>query len=201
MIKQVIAISTLMIAGVFHVPIISTLASFCPSTEINRSGIVKGEACQLAGQDRRSDRYSERLPGSKRLPNIPEYVDGQPVKYQMPPLPKQSEKAEAKVKYPPNCLLIWTAEWCSKCSRMKAIGDKLKQEGFDVFYIDFDKNKEEARESKIDGVPMAIIYTDSKEVRRIVGINQKTEKKVEVQIREVLKKNGEKEKPDNYDVY
>ncbi len=90
---------------------------------------------------------------------------------------------------------------------MKVIGDKLKDEGFDVFYIDFDANRKKAKEAKIAGIPVAIVYEDKEEVKRIIGISKNTEKKVEAQIREILKKNGgEKEKterkePDNYKIY
>lgn len=144
-------------------------------------------------------KWSKQLPESTILPSIPEYVDGQPVKYQMPL--KQNKKDE--VKYPPNYLLIWTAKWCVNCSLMKTLGDKLEKENFDVFYIDFDKNEEKAKESMIGVLPTAIIYTDGEEVKRVVGIKKKTKKIVEAQIREALEKNekDKKEKSDDYDIY
>lgn len=90
---------------------------------------------------------------------------------------------------------------------MKVIGDKLKGEGFDVFYIDFDANREKAKEAKIAGIPVAIVYEAKEEVKRVIGVSKNTEKKVEAQIRKVLKKNGEEEEkteqrePDNYKLY
>ncbi len=113
-----------------------------------------------------------------------------PVKYQAAP----------EINYPPNYLTIWAADWCTACPRMKAIGDKLSKEGFDVFVVDFDANRRMARKNKIAALPVAIVYTSSKEVKRITGISVQTEKRVEAQIREVLKKN-KKEEIDNYDIY
>jgi len=83
---------------------------------------------------------------------------------------------------------------------MKTIGDKLKAEGFDVFYIDFDAERKKARSLGIKAVPTAIIYTDSKEVERIVGVTRWTKEKVEKCIREVLCKNIEESPPD-YEIY
>lgn len=102
-------------------------------------------------------------------------------------------KTQAEVKYPKNYLLVWTAKWCTSCARIKVIGSELEEEGFDVFYLDFDKNQEQASKDKIASLPTCVIYTNGKEVKRIVGT-----KKAETQIREVLKKN---KKPCNYDIY
>lgn len=120
-------------------------------------------------------------------------IGGSPVKHQM-------QMVMPEINYPPNYLLIWAADWCPKCPRMEAIGDKLSKEGFDVFVVDFDVNRRMARKNKIAALPVAIVYTSSKEVKRITGISVQTEKRVEAQIREVLKKN-KKEEIDNYDIY
>lgn len=181
--------------GVIYVSIVSIVAASSSFAEVDRVSMVNEETCQLAGQDRGSDRHSARLFGPARLPAIPEYIDGKPVKYQMPISPK---KMETKVEYSSNCLLIWTAKWCVNCAQMKVIGEKLKKEGFDVFYIDFDENEEKAKEDKIASLPTVVVYTGSEEVKRIIGVNRKTKKEAEAQIREVLKKN---EEPNNYDIY
>lgn len=128
---------------------------------------------------------------------FPEYVNGKPVKYQISPIMKDD-----KVEYPPNYLVIWTARWCAKCPTMKAIGDKLSKEGYDVFYIDYDKNVEEATEKHVQALPTAIVYEDYKEVGRIVGVSLRTKSKVENQLRQVLKKNEEeKEDANDYRLY
>jgi thiol-disulfide isomerase/thioredoxin len=117
--------------------------------------------------------------------------------------------AKSEIAYPSNYLIIWSADWCPKCPQMQAIGNKLKAEGFDVFTLNFDANRETARRDKISGLPVAIVYTNSEEVKRIIGISMQTAKKVEAQIRGVLKKNKkepdkkepDKKEPNDYDIY
>lgn len=119
---------------------------------------------------------------------VPEYVDNQPVKYQI---------FKAGIDYPPNYLLIWTADWCIKCPQMIAIGKKLEGEGFSVFYLNMMTNKKKAREDRIALLPTAIIYTDNEEVKRIIGFDPEID--AEARIREALKKN--KDEPNDYDIY
>lgn len=120
--------------------------------------------------------------------SIPEYIDNQSVKYQM---------FTTKAAYPSNYLLIWTADWCVKCPQMVAIGKKLEEEGFNVFYLNMMANKKKAREDKIALLPTAIIYTNDEEVKRIIGFDPEAD--IEAQIRKVLKKN--KDEPNDYDIY
>lgn len=213
MMKQ-ITVNSILIVGVIYVSIITSLATFCPPPTFNRASTSKEAACEMVQENRGSNGDSERLPGFTRLPRVPEYVDGKPVKYQLPILPRQGrgvvtkgitsketiiKETEPEVKYPPNYLLIWTAKWCDKCPYMKVIGDKLKEEGFDVFYIDVEKNEEKARQNRIAGIPVAVIYTDNEEVKRVIGISKETQKEQEARIREVLQKNTKEST--NYDVY
>lgn len=139
----------------------------------------------------------DKAPNINGLFSNPEYIDGKPVKYKMPV--KIRKTTIDKMKYPPNCLIIWTASWCNKCPKMKQVGDKLSKDGFDVFYIDFDKNIEEASEKFVRALPTAIVYTEYEETLRIVGIRNKDT--VEKQIRSVLKKNKKEEKPNEYRIY
>lgn len=186
--------------------IVFIVASFCAPIEINRLGNVERETCRLARQDRGSDGSSQRLFGCTGLSH--EHANSRTARETNTSAKETTAPWKKKVDYPKNYLLVWTAKWCPKCPRMKVIGDKLKGEGFDVFYIDFDANKKKAKESNIAGIPVAIVYEDSEEVKRIIGVDKKTEKKVEAQIRKVLKKNGEEEEkekaqkePDNYEIY
>lgn len=184
--------------GAIYVSIAITVATFYQSTEVDCNSVITGQTCKMVEENQRSNRHSERLPGPTRVPKIPEYVDGRPVKYQMPPAKKMVTK-KAEVNYPANYLLIWTAKWCPKCSQMEVIGNKLKAEGFDVFYIDFDKNRKKAREDKIAALPTAIIYTDKEEIRRVIGVSPQNKMQVEARIRKFLKKNGEK--PGDYELH
>jgi thiol-disulfide isomerase/thioredoxin len=194
--------------GAIYVSVAIFIPSYYPTAAINQESMVIGQTCELAKENQRSDRYSGRLPGPTRLPESPEYIDDKPVKYQLPPSPSQTrgkkvtKKAateEMTVSYPPNYILIWTVKWCDKCRLMKELGDKLESDGFDVFYIDFDSNQEEARANNIAALPTAVIYTNAEEVRRIIGMSRQIKEEVETRIREVLEKN-EKEH-NNYGIY
>ena len=197
---------TVNILGAIYVTTAFIVATFCPPPAYNRASPVKEPACTVGQETSRTDRDTERLYGPSGIPEIPEYVDGQPVKYYNPATLRQEKEASATtvteaedVNFPPNYLLIWKAEWCNKCPLMKEIGDKLKDEGFDVHYIDFDKNQKKARRDNIAGLPVAVIYTDGEEVKRVIGISEKSQKKQEKRIRAVLKKN--KKESTNYVVY
>lgn len=186
---------TLNILGAIYVTVAIALATFCSPPTFNWTRVIEKPTCTVDQETGRVDRYNERLFGPSGIPETPEYVDGQPVKYQNSAGKRvtleetATKKTKAEVKYPSNYLLIWTAEWCSPCKYMKAVGSELTEEGFDVFYIDFDKNQEKAKRDNIAGLPVAVIYTSGEEVKRIIGISKKSQKKQEKRIREVLKKN------------
>jgi thiol-disulfide isomerase/thioredoxin len=168
------------------------MAQICRPVEINRVSVVERQESRLALEDRGGDGHSQRLLGSPRLPRVPEYVDGKPAKYQ-DPITKRQAPGETAVEYPDNYLLIWTADWCGYCKEMKVIAEELRAEGFDVYYIDFDENRDKARECSVTSLPTTIVYTEGTEAQRFIGI-----RKAE-QIRDVLKKN-EKE-PDSHAIY
>lgn len=181
------------ILGVICVTLIAALAEICRPVEVNRVSTVERQESRLALEDRRGDGHSQRLLGSQRLPEKPEYIDGKPAKYQ-DPVTKGKAAEEAEVGYPSNYLLVWTAKWCGSCKNVKAITEQLRAEGFDVYYIDYDKNTKEAKKNGVKSLPTSIVYTDGEEVKRVVGTTN-----AEEQIREALKKNTKE--PSDYDVY
>jgi hypothetical protein len=81
---------------------------------------------------------------------------------------------------------------------MKELGEKLKAEGYDVFYVDFDENKTRAREEGVKAVPTAVVHAGGEEVHRVVGITANNQRSVEAEIRKVLRKNNV---PDEYEIY
>lgn len=182
----------MIVLGVICATTLIYLASICRPVEVNRVSVVERQESRLALEDRGGDGNSQRLLGSQRLPKIPEYVDGKPAKYQSP-IEKRQATAEAEVAYPDNYLLIWTADWCGYCKEIKAVAEELRAEGFDIYYIDFDENREKARSCNVTSLPTTIVYTNGEEVKRLVGV-----RKAEEQIRDALKKN---EKEEAYHVY
>ena len=130
------------------------------------------------------------------MPDTPEYVNGKPLKYRT--CKTRTTREETATEYPKNCLIIWTADWCPLCPRMKELGERLKAEGYDVFYVDFDKNKARAREDGVKAVPTAVVHKGGEEAHRVVGITANNQRSVEAEIRRVLRKNGV---PDEYEIY
>ena len=181
----------LTVLGVMCATTIIYLAEICGPAEVNRVSIVERQESRLALEDRGGDGDSERLLRSQRLPKIPEHVDGKPAKYQ-PLITKREASEETAVVYPPNYLLVWTADWCGACKKLKATTEELRAEGFDIYYIDYDENSKEAKKAGVKSLPTSIAYTDGKEAKRFIGICKADT------IRDVLKKN---EKEEAYNVY
>ncbi len=189
----------LTVIGVTYVAIIAVVAAFCIFDTFDDVGVSKGEASQLAAQTQRVNHIDRGLPYPQRLPATPEYVDGKPAKYRIgkdgdETKTKTPKKQEAYITVS-NYLVIWTADWCPYCPKMKALGGKLEAEGFHVIYLDLDDNREEAKRLGITRIPTAIVYDSKVEVLRLTGMGGLSES----QIRAVLRKDTEN--TDNYDIY
>lgn len=69
-----------------------------------------------------------------------------------------------------NCLVLWAADWCPACKKMYPIVKKLKAEGYNVYIMDYDENREVAKELGIDRLPTTLIFRDGAVVARHVGV-------------------------------
>ncbi len=184
------------LAGAIYVASFLTMATFYCSNQVGSPLVQERETCELVGEGSGGHRVGQRLFGPFGMPDNPEYIDGKPLKYRN--CKSRSTTEEAAARYPKNCLIIWTAEWCSRCPRMKELGERLKAEGYDVFYVDIDENRAEARENGIKAVPTAIVHNGGEEVHRAVGIDANSQRSVEAEIRRVLRKN---DVPGEYKIY
>jgi thioredoxin-related protein len=74
-------------------------------------------------------------------------------------------------------LLVFTASWCQSCQIMKKdIHNDLNLiENTIVCYIDFDSNKDLAKEFKVRILPDSMIYRNNIEIKRKVGYKNKEE--------------------------
>lgn len=78
-----------------------------------------------------------------------------------------------------NKLVIFSAEWCGPCKRMKKHVDDLPDHSRIVKY-DFDIHAEKAIEYQVEAIPTIIVLNkDGKEVTRRLGL-QTTEKLLEL---------------------
>lgn len=74
-------------------------------------------------------------------------------------------------------LLDFSTEWCVPCKKMKPIITQIKEENlnYGVLFIDADANNELVKKYQIRGVPVFIVFKDSQEVFRHIGVISKTE--------------------------
>tara|TARA_B110000196_G_C21075006_1_gene629445 strand:+ start:167 stop:871 length:705 start_codon:yes stop_codon:yes gene_type:complete len=69
-------------------------------------------------------------------------------------------------------LMAFSTEWCVPCKKMKPVIQEIQQENLNVkvLFIDADINKELIKKHQIKGVPVFIVFKNTKEISRHVGI-------------------------------
>ncbi len=69
------------------------------------------------------------------------------------------------------------ATWCGPCRRQGPIVDEIANENSDkkvkIYKMDVDKNKETSNKFGIHSIPTIIIFKDGKEIKRLVGLQDK----------------------------
>ena len=66
----------------------------------------------------------------------------------------------------------FTATWCGPCRMVAPLIDQLNEEYADkvqVFKIDLDQNKENAKKYEIRSIPAVLVFKDGELVERIIG--------------------------------
>lgn len=68
-------------------------------------------------------------------------------------------------------IIVFTAEWCGPCKKLKPILDNLESKmNLRVFRIDVEKEEEAVENYTIRNIPTIVIVKDGKEVDRISGL-------------------------------
>lgn len=193
----------LSLLGVCYVTFALLMATGGSITTINRASLVPRPQDSVAQEDKRSDGHCERLPGLKGSTEIPEGNPAQRMRHRWLPMQAKltqqisGETVAAIVQedrtknFLPNCLILWTAEWCSSCKKMYPIVESLREEGYAVYVLDYDENRALGRKMGVKSLPTSIIWENREEVKRHVGIVS------EDKLLETLKKNEEPE----YDIW
>jgi len=188
----------LSIAG-FCYAIFALMASVGTFSTINRASPIQGTGNNLVQENRGSDGHCERLPrlagGAENPANRMQHgwlllqaKAAQAISGETVATIVQEDRTK---NFLPNCMILWTAEWCGSCKKMKSIVGELRGEGYTVYVLDYNENKELAKKMDIKTLPTSIIWEDKKEVKRHIGV-VKADK-----IKKTLKKN---EDPD-YDIF
>lgn len=148
--------------GVCCVVFIFALASSGTFASLDRTSHLQGHQDCVEQEDRGSNGHSQRLSGPSR-PSEAEYT------------PQEAAKtpAEAEVGtlfFQPNCMILWTAEWCPACKSMYPVAKILQAEGYTVYILDYDQNKALAKKMRVQYFPTTLIHRYSVEVTRRTGI-------------------------------
>jgi thiol-disulfide isomerase/thioredoxin len=69
-------------------------------------------------------------------------------------------------------LLIFSAEWCPACKKLKKELNDLNLKDFEIEIMDADKNKELKQKFKIKYLPTSIILIEEKEMSREIGYDR-----------------------------
>jgi len=73
-----------------------------------------------------------------------------------------------------DCVVCFTASWCTPCQQMRPLEDKLRSEGYDVRYVDIDQQPRFKAAYRILRVPtfvyVAETSTGNYEMERVSGI-------------------------------
>ena len=68
-------------------------------------------------------------------------------------------------------IIVFTADWCSPCKKLKPILDNLESKmNLRVFRMDVEKEDEAVENYTIRNIPTIVIVKDGKEVDRISGL-------------------------------
>jgi thioredoxin 1 len=177
--------------GVCYVCFALVMASGSATNSLHKSGSVPGQENYLEQENYGGDRHSQRLFGHEGLQRGPERYDprddGRYARLpdrQIAQGAKTQKTGEPVIDDPmkdfaPNCLVMWTADWCSACKKMYPIIQQLRQEGYTVYILDYDKYSELARKLEIKALPTTLILKDGLIIVRQSGvISARTIKKV-----------------------
>lgn len=161
----------LSILGVAYVCFALIMATSSQTIPLNSDGSIQGHQDRLEQENRRSDGYSQRLHGPSRSAQAERHFGWRPEYI-------QSANAEAATEataitspvFQPNCMILWTAEWCPACKSMYPIAKMLQAEGYTVYILDFDKNKALAKKMRVQYLPTTLIRRYGVEVTRRTGV-------------------------------
>jgi thioredoxin 1 len=158
----------LSILGVAYVCFALIMATNSQTFSSNGDRPLERHQDRMERENYRGDGYSQRLPGPSGSSQAERQFGWRPEYIQR----AKEEAVETQAVTPvfqPNCMILWTAEWCPSCKSMYPIAKILQAEGYAVYVMDLDKNKKLAKEMRIRAVPTTLIRRDGVEVARRIG--------------------------------
>ena len=98
-----------------------------------------------------------------------------------------------------NLFVIFTAEWCAPCRKLKPIisDKKVKyKNNIKFLFLTIDENEDIATMLKIKFIPTIIVYHNQKQLEYIMGNTSKVEETLDSYIN-IMKKNNNNDNDDN----
>ena len=71
-------------------------------------------------------------------------------------------------------LVDFFATWCGPCKMMAPSLEELSEEGYQLFSVDVDQEKELAMEYGVFSIPTMILFKDGEKVDEFVGLTPKS---------------------------
>ncbi|MDD7732440.1 MAG: thioredoxin [Firmicutes bacterium] len=71
-------------------------------------------------------------------------------------------------------LVDFFAKWCGPCKMMAPSLEELSEEGYQIFSVDVDQEKELAMEYGVFSIPTMILFKDGEKVDEFVGLTPKS---------------------------
>ncbi len=66
-------------------------------------------------------------------------------------------------------ILFFSARWCSACREMYPTMEKLAKEGYNVMFVDFQRDKELVKKYEVTSLPTIVVLRGDEEIARFVG--------------------------------
>ena len=69
-------------------------------------------------------------------------------------------------------LVDFNADWCGPCQMMKSVLEEFADNNptVKVVGVNVDDNEDLAREYRVSGIPCMVLFSDGKEIKRVVGV-------------------------------
>lgn len=167
----------LSILGVAYVCFALIMATSSQIIPVDRDGPVEGHQDRVERENYRGDGYSQRLPGPARSSEAERQFGWRPeyLQYARAEALATEGAEDLRPLFPPkvsqpNCLIMWTADWCPVCKKMYPIIRQLREEGYVVYVLDYDAYYALAQKMNVRALPTCIIHKNKKEVARHRGV-------------------------------
>ncbi len=70
-------------------------------------------------------------------------------------------------------IIDFFAHWCGPCKTLSPILEEVSNEGFSVFSVDVDENRDLSQKFSVSSIPTVLFFKNGKKVDSFVGVREK----------------------------